>query len=180
MCKGAVIWKSISCLCLVTQSCLTLRKPMDCRSPGSSVHGDSPGKNTGVGCHALLQGISPTQGSNLLLLCLLHWQAGSLLLVPPGKPSLKAAAHGKWSRDNQQTVEEGICAPLPMPLGFVHLEAPISRAGLFLPGIVVRAFPNLWILQLSGHFSHQKESNQTSYHTGMTSLSLGGRAAARL
>ena len=35
---------------------------MDCRPTGSSVHGDSPGKNTGVGCHALLQGIFPTQG----------------------------------------------------------------------------------------------------------------------
>ena len=55
-----------------------------------------PGKNAGLGCHALLQGIFPTQGSNLLfslfffpnlrLLHLLHWQAGSLLLVPPGKP----------------------------------------------------------------------------------------------
>ena len=33
---------------------------------------DSPGKNTGVGCHVLLQGISPTQGSNLHFLCLLH------------------------------------------------------------------------------------------------------------
>ena len=32
--------------------------------PGSSAHGDSPGKNTGMGCHALLQGIFPTQGSN--------------------------------------------------------------------------------------------------------------------
>ena len=38
--------------------------PMDCSPPGSSVHGDSPGKNTGVGCHALLRGIFPTQGSN--------------------------------------------------------------------------------------------------------------------
>ena len=37
---------------------------MDCSPPGSSVHGDSLGKNTGVGCHALLQGIFPTQGSN--------------------------------------------------------------------------------------------------------------------
>ena len=37
---------------------------MDCSLPGSSVHGDSPGKNPGVGCHALLQGIFPTQGSN--------------------------------------------------------------------------------------------------------------------
>ena len=39
--------------------------PMDCSPPGSSVCGDSPGKNTGVGCHALFQGIVPTQGSNL-------------------------------------------------------------------------------------------------------------------
>jgi len=37
---------------------------MDCSRPGSSVHGDSPGKNTGVRCHALLQGIFPTPGSN--------------------------------------------------------------------------------------------------------------------
>ena len=46
---------------------------------------DSPGKNTGVGCHALPQGIFPTQGSNLGLLCLLHWQAGCLSLVPLGE-----------------------------------------------------------------------------------------------
>ena len=47
------------------QSCLTLCNPMDCSPSGSSVHGDSPGKNTGIGCHDLLQGIFPTQGSNL-------------------------------------------------------------------------------------------------------------------
>ena len=51
-------------LCLVTQSCPTLCNPMDYSPPGSSVHGDSPGKNTGVGCHALQQGIFPTQGPN--------------------------------------------------------------------------------------------------------------------
>ena len=38
--------------------------PMGCSPPGSSVHGDSPGKNTRVGFHALLQGIFPSQGSN--------------------------------------------------------------------------------------------------------------------
>ena len=54
----------ICAVCLVAQSCLTLCNPMDCRPPGSSVHRDSPDKNTGVGCHALLQGIFPTQGSN--------------------------------------------------------------------------------------------------------------------
>ena len=37
---------------------------MDCSLPGSSVHEDSPGKNTGVGCHFLLQEIFPTQGLN--------------------------------------------------------------------------------------------------------------------
>jgi len=38
--------------------------PMDWSPPGSSIHGDFPGKNTGVNCHALLKGIFPTQGSN--------------------------------------------------------------------------------------------------------------------
>ena len=52
------------CVCLVIQLCPTLCNPMGCSPPGSSVHGDSPGKNTGVGCHALLQGIFPTQGLN--------------------------------------------------------------------------------------------------------------------
>ena len=54
-------------LCLVTQLCPTLCNPMNCSPPGSSVHEDSPGKNTGVGCHALLQGIVPTQRSNPVL-----------------------------------------------------------------------------------------------------------------
>ena len=66
-------------LCLVAQLCLTLCNPMDYSLPGSSVHCDSPGKNTRVGCHALLQGIVPTQGSNpglphcrQILYCLSH------------------------------------------------------------------------------------------------------------
>ena len=61
------------CVCAqLLQSCPTLCDPMDCSPPGSSVHGDSAGRNSGVGCHALLQGIFLTQGSNLRLLCLLH------------------------------------------------------------------------------------------------------------
>ena len=51
-------------LCLDAQCCLTLWNTRDCSPPGSSVHGDSPGKNTGVGCHAFLQGIFPTQRLN--------------------------------------------------------------------------------------------------------------------
>ena len=48
-------------LCLVAQWCPTLCHPMDCRLPGSFAHGDSLGKNTGVGCCALLQRIFLTQ-----------------------------------------------------------------------------------------------------------------------
>ena len=49
---------------------------------------DSLGKNTGVSCHTLFQGLFPTQGLNPRLLHLLHLQAGSLPLVPPGKPKI--------------------------------------------------------------------------------------------
>ena len=82
------IFVPCTCACVCAKSlqlCLTPCDPMDCSPPDSSVHGDSPGKNTWVGCHALNQGIFTTQGSNLYLLCLLHWQASSLSLVPPGK-----------------------------------------------------------------------------------------------
>ena len=47
---------------------------------------DSPGRNTGVGGHALLQGIFPTQGLNLFLFYLLHWQVDYLPLRPLGSP----------------------------------------------------------------------------------------------
>ena len=68
------------------QSCPTLCDSMDCRPSGSSVHGISLGKNTGVGSHSLLQRICPSQGSNPCLLRLLNWQMDTLPLLPPGKP----------------------------------------------------------------------------------------------
>ena len=66
-------------LYLVIQLCPALRYLMDWSPPGTSVHGDSPSKDTGVSCHALLQGIFPNQGSNpdlpnckWILYCLSH------------------------------------------------------------------------------------------------------------
>ena len=53
------------CACSVAQSCPTLCDPMDCSWPGSSVHGDSAGKNTGVSCHFLFQGNLPNPGIEL-------------------------------------------------------------------------------------------------------------------
>ena len=84
----ALVPSPLSEVCVL--SCFThvqLGDPLDCNLLGSSVHGDSAGKKTGVGCHVLLQGIFPTQGSNPSLLYLLHWQVGSLPLAPPGKPT---------------------------------------------------------------------------------------------
>ena len=49
--------------------CPTLCGPMDCSLPASFVDGILQARNTGVGCHALFQGIFLTQGSNLCLLC---------------------------------------------------------------------------------------------------------------
>ena len=59
-----VFWGKRECVCLVAQLCPTPCNPMDYSLPDSSVRGDSPGKNTGVGSPALLQGIFPTQGLN--------------------------------------------------------------------------------------------------------------------
>ena len=69
------------------QLCSTLCDPLDCSPPSILCPWDSPGKNAGVGCHALLLGIFLTQESNPSFLCLLYWQASSLKLVLPGKPS---------------------------------------------------------------------------------------------
>ena len=60
-------------------------RPYSC-SPPRPLSWDFPGKNTGVGCHSLLQGIFPVEGLNPHLSCLQHRQAGSLPLAPPGKP----------------------------------------------------------------------------------------------
>ena len=55
-------------------------------APQASLSMGFPGKNTGVGCYFFLQGTFLTQGLNLRILSLLHWQPGSLPLAPPEKP----------------------------------------------------------------------------------------------
>ena len=75
--------RSCAVLCLVSQSCLTLCDPMDCSPPDSSVHGDSLGKNTGVGSLSRVQGIFPTQG---LSPGLPHYRWILYHLSHPGRP----------------------------------------------------------------------------------------------
>ena len=65
-------------VCLLSR--VRLCDPVDRSPPVSSDYGIFPGKNTGAGCHAFLQGIFLTQGLNPCFLCLLHWLADSLPL----------------------------------------------------------------------------------------------------
>ena len=77
--RPAVLIKS--CVCLAAQSCWTLCYPMDCTPPGSFVHGDSPGKNTGMGCHELSHLPNPVIETGFPTS-----QTNSLLSEPVGKP----------------------------------------------------------------------------------------------
>ena len=109
------------CVCVCAQwlqLCPNLCDPVDCRPPGSSVHGDSPGRNTGVGSHALLQGILPTQGSNQHFFRFLHWQEGSLPLAPPG------GWKWKWSRSvvSDSSVPGTVTYHAPLSMGFSRQE----------------------------------------------------------
>ena len=110
MCNGSFLLSSclwfIKCtmsVFLVAQSCPTLCNPMDYSLPGSSVHGNSSGKNTEVGCLALLQGIVQTQRSNphlphcwWILYCLCHQRNPKLTIK-----LCKVYYEKKFSRNNE-------------------------------------------------------------------------------
>ena len=87
---------SFVCACMLSCNGLSL-------GPWTVAHQDFPGKNTGVGCHFLPQEILPTQGSNLCLQQLLHWQAD---ILPPGPPPL----------------------PPPTPFSFTSLQKPLNKS----------------------------------------------------
>ena len=127
---------------------------------------DSPGKNTGVSCHALLQGIFLSQGSNPYLLRPLHWQAGSLPLLPPAKTkmlvvqscpifaTLRTVALCPWDSPGKNT---GVGCHFPLqgifqtqgwnlcPMHHLHWQAgslPLSH--LKSKMLVAQLCPSLW------------------------------------
>ena len=124
------------------QSCPTLRDPVDCSPPGSSVLRNSPGKNTGVGCHALLPGIFPTQGLNLCLLCFLHSQMGSLYRwCHLGSPTLCSLM-----------TQFILTSPAPTPSDFIYLANYVGlhvvHAWLRTPTADARMKIHWWYLVL--------------------------------
>ena len=81
------LYRNCTPACKVTSVLSYCLRPMECSTPGSSVHEILQAKIR-VSCHTLLQRIFPTQELNQCLLCPQHWQAGSLLLASPAKPIL--------------------------------------------------------------------------------------------
>ena len=102
---------------------------MDCSPLGSPVHGDSPGKNTGVGCYALLLGIFPTQGLNMGPLCLLHWQAGSLPLEPPEKPFEKEELSSSpvWAASTHQVAPLSLLGEMALLFNSLNMDWALTK-----------------------------------------------------
>ena len=93
--------KTLFLMCCAVLNCSVVSNslhPMDCSHPGSCVHGDSPGKNTGAGCHALLQGIFPAQGSRP--------GVPHCRRIPPGQPKNTGVGIPSLLResDNQESI----------------------------------------------------------------------------
>ena len=88
-------------MCLVTQSCPTLCRLMGCSLPDSSFHGISQARILEwVAISNWVGGNLPHPGIELDLLHLLHWQAGSLSLVPPEKTLLRLQHSLNWTIDS--------------------------------------------------------------------------------
>ena len=117
-----------------SQLCLTLCDPMGCSPPGSSVAWNSPGKNTGVHCHALLQGIFPTQESNpgllhcrWILYCLIHQgchlsRGISIKLILERLPRLLDELESSKNRGKELSQTQ-LQQPEFFSLNFGHLES---------------------------------------------------------
>ena len=101
-------------------------QPMDCSPPGFSVCGDSPGKNTGVDCHSLLQGIFPIQTSNLGLL---HSRQILRYCTDDGRRKRHRAPKKPWKarwRDIWDTVKVFVFSPLIFAILFVLIVLVVN------------------------------------------------------
>ena len=133
------------CTCLLSHSsCLPLETPWTV-APRLLCPWDFPGKNTGVGCHFLLQGIFPTQRSNLHLL---HWQAVSLPLSHTGvnesesvSCSVMSDPMTSWTIAHQAPVHETFQARI-----LEWIAIPFSR-GSSPPR------EGIWVSSIAGRFS---------------------------
>ena len=128
-------------------------------------------KNTGVGCHFLLQGIFLTQGLNPHLLCLLHWQVDSLPLAPPGKCLLKFMSIELVMLSNHLIL---CCTPAPVKQEDKNLwkyygpckwkgQTSVLEGALWLQGSTATCYPAAISPEI---FSGSRAEGQTSSAIG--------------
>ena len=131
-------WVLIACASQVPSVVSNFLQPYGLQPAKLLCPWDSPGKNIGVGCCALLQGTFLTQGSNLLHLRLLHWLVGSL-------PLLQIYCYLKL----QVPKLCGLFQVSSTNLGASHLRVtegpPMAGAGNAFPGVPEGAS---WLLQV--------------------------------
>ena len=139
--KWYLLWIMKACIqyhgCVHAQSCLPLCDPTDSSPPGSS--GDSPGKNTGVGCHSLLQRIFPTQGLNL-----------GLLHCRQSLPPYHLGRSMYW-------ILHSVISTLPGSSGYSMLSFCISHSKRTLENLS-RQFPAVWMKLSPKFFSYDMPS----------------------
>ena len=171
---------------------------MDCSLPGSSVLGDSPGKNTGVGCHTLLQGIFLTQGLNPHLLHLLDWQMGSLPWAPPGKPlemfsSVQSCSHDRFfatpwtvahlaslSITNSQSLLKLMSIESMMPSNHLTLCRPLLILSSVIPSIRVFSNESALHIRWPKYWSFSFSISQDWFPLGLTGLILQSKGLSRV
>ena len=111
-----------------------------------------PGKNTGVGCHFLLQVIFLTQGSNVCLLCFLHWQANSLPLCHLGNPLNSVSPPStQWAHHTLNYSVGILCMPFlrrsvvkNASNGRCNVKMGITKINTSLKYIYCNIFPIAW------------------------------------
>ena len=101
----------MNCSCLTANLCLTLLRPNELQPASLLGPWDFPGKDTGVGCHFLLQEIFPTQGPSL---CLMHWAGGFFTTELPGKPRIKIHMSKIMTRGKSKLYIKHLCEALRM------------------------------------------------------------------
>ena len=128
------------CYCLVTKLCTTPLQSHGLKLTRLLCPWDFPGKNTRVGCHTPLQGIFPTQGSNL---CLLHWQADSSLLSHQGSPL------ANWSDCLQnRTIWRRWCVFMDAQNASAGSHTAVEPPTLTSWEIILRVFYLWWVIEV--------------------------------
>ena len=174
--------RACAVLCLVAQSCPTLCDSTDYSPSSSSVHRDSPGKNTRVGCHALLQGMCLTQGSNPgLPHCRWIFLPADLPGKPPQEHSSVQFSHSVMSNALRPYGLQHTRLPCPSPTPRVYSNScPLSWwchptiSSSVVPFSCLQSFPASGSFPMSQFFASGGQSIRASSSASVFPMNIQG------